>query len=255
MKSLIESKLSEFGLSEKAAKVYLAGLASGPITAQQLSNSSGVNRPTTYVMIESLMAKGLMSSFKKGKKTFFTSSTPERLMEIIQEQKENIKTREKEINAIIPQLKLLAAFSSNPPNVRYYEGADGINALRNDVLRTDADVLRELFPAEEVGKFLSKEVGSDDLRDEIKKKYLVKTIFASENCNNERVKIGKNESRHILKEKYPISCEVIIYGNKVAFLTFVGKQAGFLVESVPVAETMIVLFESLWESADTKKRS
>ena len=60
MSDLIQ-ELGHLGLSEKEAAVYLASLELGPAPVQDISHKAKVNRATTYVMIESLMGRGLIS--------------------------------------------------------------------------------------------------------------------------------------------------------------------------------------------------
>ncbi|MEY4744239.1 MAG: hypothetical protein RL272_184, partial [Candidatus Parcubacteria bacterium] len=71
MREDLAKELQKIGLSENEAKVYLAGLELGPSTAQMMAAKATVSRPTTYIMIESLIKRGLMSSFQKGKKRYF----------------------------------------------------------------------------------------------------------------------------------------------------------------------------------------
>ncbi|OHE33815.1 MAG: hypothetical protein A3J94_16070 [Syntrophus sp. RIFOXYC2_FULL_54_9] len=62
----LKKQLEHLGLSDKESKVYLAALELGPTPVQDISHKAHVNRATTYVMIESLSARGLMSTFQKG---------------------------------------------------------------------------------------------------------------------------------------------------------------------------------------------
>jgi len=82
MKALLR-ELEKLGLSDKEAAVYLASLELGPSPVQVISRKAEVNRATTYVMIEVLLQKGLMSTFDKGKKTMYTAEKPERLHRIV----------------------------------------------------------------------------------------------------------------------------------------------------------------------------
>ena len=77
MENSILTKLAQLGFSDKEAKTYLASIKLGTSTIQTISNLSGVNRATTYLAVESLMKKGLMSSVMKGKKRYFTVEAPE----------------------------------------------------------------------------------------------------------------------------------------------------------------------------------
>ena len=77
----LEFKLKEIGMAEKEAKVFLASLELGSSAVQEIAKKADINRATTYVIIEKLMKKGLMSSVEKGKKDFFQTEDPEKIAE------------------------------------------------------------------------------------------------------------------------------------------------------------------------------
>ena len=70
---MLKNNLIELGLSEKEASVYLASLELGASSVQKISQQAKINRATTYVIIESLSKKGLMSTMEKAGKIFFFS--------------------------------------------------------------------------------------------------------------------------------------------------------------------------------------
>ena len=76
-------ELEHLGLTEKESRVYLAALEMGPSPVQDISHKAHVNRATTYVMIESLSARGLMSTFQR-QEAFLCRQSPERLMTIVE---------------------------------------------------------------------------------------------------------------------------------------------------------------------------
>ena len=57
-------KLEEIGLSEKEANVYLAILKVGRGTAYKIARLAGVKTPTTYLMLDDLLKKGLVLSLR-----------------------------------------------------------------------------------------------------------------------------------------------------------------------------------------------
>src|SRR3989338_8570172 len=110
----LDKNLISLGLSQKEASVYIASLELGPATAQNIAKKAAVNRPTTYVMIESLTKRGLMSSFEKGKKRFFSAESPERLQNIFHVQRREIEEREHELHSILPELRALSSGAEKP---------------------------------------------------------------------------------------------------------------------------------------------
>ena len=72
---MLKEQLEKIGLAEKEAKVFLASLELGSSAAQKIAKKAEINRATTYVIIEKLMKKGLMSSVEKGKRLFSKRKT------------------------------------------------------------------------------------------------------------------------------------------------------------------------------------
>jgi sugar-specific transcriptional regulator TrmB len=70
MLAKLSKQLKNFGLSDNEVAVYTALLTGGSDTASNIAERAKLNRSTTYVQLDSLMAYGLASSFKRGRKHF-----------------------------------------------------------------------------------------------------------------------------------------------------------------------------------------
>lgn len=252
MKSPFLKELIEFGLSEKAARVYLASLELGPSPVQLIAKKADVNRPTAYVMIEALSSRGLMSSFEKGKKRYFSAENPEHLLVLLDSERESVKTKEGSIKKILPELKKFADYFSDRPGVSFYEGLDGIAALREDVIRSGEKELLELVPIDEAKKYIQEEA-SDDLKGEIHKKVKIKSVYTTHHGPVLKEKNGAIESRYISTENLNLGCEIIVYGDKTAFFAYSGKPNGVMVHSKEIAQTMKSLFDLTWREAERQK--
>src|SRR5689334_22685697 len=97
-------ELEDIGLSEKEARVYLAALELGRTTAEKLATQAKVNRSTTYVQLESLMQKGLMSTYVEGKKTYFAPESPEFLRQVFVKQQAELAAKKGGLEQILPEL-------------------------------------------------------------------------------------------------------------------------------------------------------
>lgn len=126
----LKSQLFEFGLSEKEASVYLAMLELGPSSVQDIAKKAGVNRATTYVMLESLKRRGLMSSVDRGKKTMFAAESPEHLLSTVTLEVRSVEEKKARLAASMPQFMALFNAIEDKPRVRYFEGEEGIRACR-----------------------------------------------------------------------------------------------------------------------------
>ena len=65
---MLEQELQKIGLSEKEAKVYLAAMELGQAPVQKIAQKAKVNRATTYVILEGLQKKGVITTVDHEKK-------------------------------------------------------------------------------------------------------------------------------------------------------------------------------------------
>jgi sugar-specific transcriptional regulator TrmB len=72
--------LSQHGVPEKAARVYLAACRAGPQTASELARLSAVSRVEAYRVIKQLSADGLLQA-TGGRPTHFAATPPDELVD------------------------------------------------------------------------------------------------------------------------------------------------------------------------------
>lgn len=119
--------LEELGLSEAEAKVYLALLEEGSTLAGPVIKKTGLHRGTTYLILQRLKGKGLVSSVIKGKKQYFEAANPERLMDVLKE-------KEEKLQEMLPLLKSKAEASGEKQEVTVYYGTKGIRSVLDKML-------------------------------------------------------------------------------------------------------------------------
>ena len=83
---VFQKELKRLGLKDKEAAVYVACLELGPSPVQQISRKAQVVRATTYVVLEALLERGLVTQYKEGKKTLFSAEPPRQLMRLLEKQ-------------------------------------------------------------------------------------------------------------------------------------------------------------------------
>jgi sugar-specific transcriptional regulator TrmB len=148
-------ELQDIGLAEKEAKVYLAALEIGRATADQLAKQAKIVRPTTYVQLESLMKKGLMSTYQEGKKTYFAPESPELLRRLLLKQKDDLTAKERDLTSLLPDLLRQFEGAGERPVVRFFPGKEGITAVREELLKTKDKNTYVLFSYGQLRKIYS----------------------------------------------------------------------------------------------------
>src|SRR6185295_7053622 len=119
----IQVILKNFGLSEKEIAVYLALIELGPSSVREISAKSKVNRGTSYDILKSLIAQGVVSYYNKESKQYFMAEDPEKLLSAIDQKKEDLDEVRENINQNLPLLKTLFGKQGGKPVVKFYEGS------------------------------------------------------------------------------------------------------------------------------------
>ena len=86
-----EKALEKMGLSPNEIKVYLALNDHGSSKAGKVARLAGMDRSSCYNSLKTLQEKGLVSYVLIGKVKWFQATGPQRLLEYLREQEEDIK--------------------------------------------------------------------------------------------------------------------------------------------------------------------
>lgn len=246
-------ELRDIGLSEKEAKVYLSSLEIGRATADQLAKHSKIVRSTTYVQIESLMKKGLMSTYEEGKKTFFAPESPEYLKRIFDLKRKEFEAKESELQSFLPELIRKFEGAGERPVVRFFSGKEGVTAMRDEALNDlkKGDSLLVMYSYDELFKFYAKEEIYSFSEKREKKGINLKIIYSRIAGKLPLDTRGTNSERRFMPvEKFSLETDIFIFGDKVGLMALRGAVFGVVVESGAIANTMRKLFDISWESAE-----
>lgn len=238
--------LKKFGLSEKEAKVYLAGLELGDSLASDISLKSNLPRTLIYDILERLIDFGLISYSIKNNKKHFRTANPKELIRIIKEKEEAIKEA-------LPQLEEIQKIDGvKRPKVEIYEGKDGMKTVMNDILRSNVKEFLaygssrssfEIIPA-----FME-----EWHKERIKRKVIMKILYNNTKEAREKVK-NKTESLKYVNFKFaPIELESptanIIYASKVVLQSWTKEPFAVVIESKEMADNQRRYFDELWKIA------
>jgi len=237
-------ELVNLGLSEKEAKVYLAALELGKSPVQPIAQKAGVNRATTYVIIESLTKKGLISSYHEGKKQFFCAEEPEKLSLLFRSQEQELKRNKKYLERILPELRSLVVSKSEKPIVRYFEGKEGLRAISEELyLNNTSKHARMIYSYNLLKKIFTDEEILSMRKRRQRKKIKVKAIV-----NDDANELVSDSKRVILSSKeFPISSDIGFFASKIRIATQKKPYIGLVIENKEIAKTFQVIFDLAWE--------
>lgn len=244
------TELMKLGLSEKEAKVYLAALALGAQTAQEIAKKAGVNRATTYVILQGLMNKGLTSVFTKGKKTYFAAEPPEQLDHLLRKQEEDIFEHRRDLEKMIPELRALFHHQDGKPTVRLYEGHEGIRGMMNELTRSlprGAHVVEFLALDEAMAAFPNYAgLTSFHLLERRAGARVIYTHRAGLQTGMHDP-AGHREARY-LSGSSPFASSIVVSPEtqQVLLSSYRGGYAGVVIDNPEFAQTILQIFELVW---------
>ncbi|MBW2063352.1 MAG: helix-turn-helix domain-containing protein [Deltaproteobacteria bacterium] len=248
---MFEQHLQNLGLSQKEALIYLASLELGPITVQEISRKTGITRTTIYNLIRALEEKGLVDELRKNKRRLFVSRNPEKLLTHLQVQQKELEGKEKALQRILPQLKGLVDLSLGRPKIRFFEGKEGIRLMREDMQSSkNLACIEEFIPMDEAYQIFPphKRDHRHRMLRALNHTYR-KVIYATKKGIVLPAKERLVERRPVAREKFSLSSEINVYGDKLGIVTFGKKPMGMIIEAKEIAESLRSIFYIVWKEA------
>lgn len=245
------NELKHLGLADKEASVYLASLELGPASVQDIAHKSKINRATTYVMIEALSRRGLMSTFVRGKKRFYSPENPERLMSIIRVQQTELDARQKEFEKTLPMLFALYNAEGAKPQIRYLEGPEGLKTVRQTFERMEGEFVQiishdDALASKELNE--GRQTHISNLRNE---RAPHRILAVMDNPNPDSVpELGVGEWRIVPSMEFPIHGDITVRGNHVFLFSYRTSILAVIIVSKEIADSVRALFNLAWKGAE-----
>ncbi len=244
--NVLINNLVEFGLTPKEAKIYIALLEFEIATVTEVAKVSGINRSSTYVILESLKQKGLVSVSEDKNVQQYVPTSPNMLLKTAERLAEKHEQIKNNIDAIIPDLKTLHKGTKQKPIVRVFEGKEGLMSLFEDSLISREKLMRvassvenmlDIIPQEYFQDFLTRRFGQGIKMYGIHPnskltEYLLKTF---PNSIDEQVIIPEGDF------KFP--SDFAIYDEKLAYMSPNNGGIGVIIESKEMADVMKSIFD------------
>jgi sugar-specific transcriptional regulator TrmB len=247
---MIEKALTDIGLSNKEARLYLACLRLGSQTASGIARYAGLNRTTVYDLFDGLIKKGLATKIDKGAAVYFQVLDPKNLISYLEREKteyaRKIEKKKQEIEEILPAIQSIESTATTKPKVQFFEGEKGMREAYEDTL-TSAGPIRAYANVEEMHKGLP-EFFPEYYQRRHDKNIAVRAISPDNALSKERHKHDREELREMIlipKEQYSFSPELNIYNDKVLIASWREKMA-IIIQSEEIADLHRKIYDLVW---------
>lgn len=247
---MIKEALQKIGLTDGEIKVYLSLLELGSTTTGDITKKSKVSGSKVYEVLDRLIGKGLVSSIVKNNVKYFEASSPERILDYLNEKGSEIEKEKITIKKIIPDL-ILKQKETKKSEVKVFTGFEGIKSCNEDIINSlkkgEEWLSMGLTEQPEHWEAYFNRRQKDRAKKGIKHKHLLNEKYKT--LYHIRKSLPHTEYRFLPKEfEMPTSTE--IYKNKVIIFVLVKESPlGIMIENEAVAESFRKYFHILWESA------
>ena len=239
--------LQTSGLTEKQGKVYLASLELGQDTAFHIAKKCGLKRPTTYVVLDELVAKGLVVMTKTKNTTLYSPRNPKKILT-------QLKNKQNDFEVELPNLQKMFNKQFEHSTVKRLVGDKEVQQIYDHItdyaLTTGKEVLafgslehlEELYP--DSFAYWMKAIRN--------RKTFVREILNATSENKkyyDAVKRNNNPNHviRLLKKKVtPFVNDNLIFGNEVAYFSFEDEPQVILVKNDQLTNSLQSLFEMAW---------
>lgn len=241
----VEKMLLEFGLTQKQAKVYLAGLECGASSVQTIANQAGIERTNTYDSIQHLIQLRLMSVTTNGKRHLFVAEAPEALERILEAKRANLKD-------MLPELRSIYNISEIKPRIRYFPGVEGFKAVYEDILTCREKKMLGIFAMRDFLEVAGKDFLNNMVEARVRRGIDLKVIRSHEREVKDLYLESKYEKRELrfAPEGMVFGITTFVYDDKVIYLSSKKETFGMIIESPDIAGAHRNYFEALWQMSN-----
>jgi sugar-specific transcriptional regulator TrmB len=126
--------LEEIGLTKGESRIYLTLLKLNETTTGKIIENAEISAGKVYQILDKLIKKGLVSYIVKDKTKYFRASNPNRILNLLNEQKNEINNKEKRIKKILPELINAYSFEKKNNETTLFRGIKGIQTAIFELL-------------------------------------------------------------------------------------------------------------------------
>lgn len=240
----VKNSLITLGLSEKEASVYLAILHWGKASLSDIAKTTPIKRTTLYLHLDTLLKRGFISKTLKKKRLLYVPENPKKILDNYEKSK-NLFLQQS------PYLEELYKKATHRPDVRLYEGVEGLVHILHEISESLAPI-DAFFSPEKFFRVISKKDSNEFLA----------TIQKNENVLNDLVEFDSSAKEFVasirrskckfhkvkmLPKDFFVAIDILITGKKVAMISF-DNLIGIIIENDEIARFHKSIHNFFWKN-------
>lgn len=244
--------LRKIGLTENAIRVYSLLLDEGALGIDGIHSNTGIERRHLYDILGKLQNAGLVGFVIEGKRKRYSATHPNRLVNLVEEKKDEMEELETEARKLMPDLVRRFEKKKDETKVDIYRGINGMKTIFEETLQHKENYyvagnwgIIRFMPKGFWDRYNAKRIRNNvvwwDLVDQghAWKEFGVKGMNVKEPYYNYRVMPFKSSSPHV----------IFIYGNVSVQVIWQENPIAVRIESKTIADSYRKYFWYLWKLA------
>jgi sugar-specific transcriptional regulator TrmB len=248
----MEEILLQLGLTDKEASLYLLLLQTPHLTAQQMADSTQIQRTNVYRLLDNLLSMEIITADHSAVKRF-TAAEPQTLQKLLQNKQNELKQTANSLSSLMPAFRSQYSLSLDKPGVFHMAGTEGFERLLHDMVKSKTDVLL---------------VASDDIPNDEDTLERFRNLLTERRNNGVATRaLFHGEPNEQIQQTFaerglevrfigdtPFKGEIALYEDNVAFTVYDPSIIVTVLTNQLIAATMRTIFEELWAVAKDSSR-
>jgi len=243
----IKQALLNMGLTEGEAQVYIALIELGKCTTGKITKKANISSSKVYEVLQRLQTKGFVSYVIENGTRYYDATSPKRLLEFLEEKKQDISKSQGQIENIIPLMEKRRNLAGEHNKTVVYTGRQGPLIALNEILDnykngiketdgfgTDEENYVKYFPAQ-LNEFLK-----EAKKYKGKERLLYAEGFKSPNTY---------ANIRYLQKEFTQPIRTMVSGDKVFIVDFTEPMTTIIIHKKEIAQAYKKQFELLWKIA------
>lgn len=215
----LQHYLFTMGITDEEGQVYINALETGASTVLEYAQNTAIPRTTVYLLVESLINKGLLTETIEGKRKKYVPASPQELISLAKEKEMQFKMTAEALEKEKSILDALYNRKEGKPRIEYKEGKKAVEEIFK--LSLSADQIYMFFTSIK-GREILGDIGEIYYDAYMKQMIPTKQIIRNTDKNKTYLKEeGTNRNQIVLiDESYASETDYLIFNNSVVFITY-----------------------------------
>lgn len=151
----LHTLLSKLGFQHKEIQIYLTLQSIGSQPASIVAEKTGINRVTSYTLLQKLSDKGVVQTIKRGNIQYFSTGETDALVHFANRKHEELKIVSQELNKSLSRIPEGQAYAAPSLFAKVYSGLEGTKSFLYEMLSAEHVVLCTSLHSPEYTHFLT----------------------------------------------------------------------------------------------------